>query len=187
MTRTRCSSGAARGARAKCSSSATAASCAGASPVGHAAVQDVLTPPRAEVGPLELENPRRWIPCRIVRVFTAICYRSRRSFRERIVLGGGPQLTGIENLPARFVALLPGDGFGSLCILASPSRSTTLSALEASLEDYFSSMLSLPLAFKKTGKPSMGRLALVKNLCELLRFGKTTRRISLKRWTSSLC
>ena len=161
--------------------------------VGRAAVQDVLTPPRAEVGPLELENPRRWswnslrIPRRIVQVFTAICYRRRRSFRERIVLGGGPQLTDIENLPARFVALLPGDGFGSLCILAGPSRSTALSALEASLEDYFSSMLSLPLAFKKTGKPSMGRLALVKNLCELLRFGKTTRRISLKRWTSSLC
>ena len=91
--------------------------------VGRAAVQDVLNPPRAEVGPLELENPRRWswnslrIPRRIVQVFTAICYRRRRSFRERIVLGGGPQLTGIENLPARFIAFL---GFGLLCILAGP-------------------------------------------------------------------
>ena len=30
----------------------------------------------------------------------------------------------------------------------------------------------LPLALEKTGKPVMGRLALVKNLCELLRFRK---------------
>ena len=50
------------------------------------------------------------------------------------------------------------------------SRSTALSALETSLEDYLSSMSSLPLALEKTGKPGMGRRALVKKLGELLRF-----------------
>jgi uncharacterized Rmd1/YagE family protein len=50
------------------------------------------------------------------------------------------------------------------------SRSTALSALEGSLEDYLSSMSSLPLALEKTGKPGMGRRALVKKLGELLRF-----------------
>jgi uncharacterized Rmd1/YagE family protein len=50
------------------------------------------------------------------------------------------------------------------------SRSTALSALEASLEDYLSSMSSLPLALEKTGKPGMGRRELVKKLGELLRF-----------------
>jgi uncharacterized Rmd1/YagE family protein len=50
------------------------------------------------------------------------------------------------------------------------SRSTALSALETSLEDYLSSMSLLPRALEKTGKPGMSRRALVKKLGELLRF-----------------
>jgi required for meiotic nuclear division protein 1 len=50
------------------------------------------------------------------------------------------------------------------------SRSTALSAFETSLEDYLSSMSSLPLALQKTGKPGMGRRALVKKLGGLLHF-----------------
>jgi hypothetical protein len=51
-----------------------------------------------------------------------------------------------------------------MCIFASPVP------LEASLEDYLSSMSSLPLALERTGKPGMGRRELVKKLGERLRF-----------------
>ena len=89
-----------------------------------------------------------------------------------IILGGSPKLTDPENLPDS----LPPSAFPHETVLAryafsqALSRSTALSALEASLEDYLSSMSSLPLALEKTGKPGMGRRALVKKLGELLRF-----------------
>jgi len=50
------------------------------------------------------------------------------------------------------------------------SRSTALSAFEASLETYLSSMAPLPDSLVKTGKPGMSRVALVKKLGELLKF-----------------
>jgi required for meiotic nuclear division protein 1 len=89
-----------------------------------------------------------------------------------IILGGSPKLTDPEDLPDS----LPPSAFPQETVLAryafsqALSRSTALSALEASLEDYLSSMSSLPLALEKTGKPGMGRRALVKKLGELLRF-----------------
>lgn len=91
---------------------------------------------------------------------------------DLIILGGGPQPTDPENLPGS----LPPSAFPQETVLAryafsqALSRSTALSALETSLEDYLSSMSSLPLALEKTGKPGMGRRALVKKLGELLRF-----------------
>ena len=92
--------------------------------------------------------------------------------RDLIILGGGPQPTDPENLPGS----LPHSVFPPETVLVryafsqALSRSTALSAFEASLEDYLSSMSSLPLALEKTGKPGMGRRALVKKLGELLRF-----------------
>ncbi|KAK2459704.1 hypothetical protein APHAL10511_008349 [Amanita phalloides] len=50
------------------------------------------------------------------------------------------------------------------------SRSTALSALEVSLEDHLSSTALLPHALAKTGKPGMGRKALIKKLGELMQF-----------------
>lgn len=50
------------------------------------------------------------------------------------------------------------------------SRSTALSGLETSLERYLSSVSLLPQALQKTGKPGLGRRALVMKLGELLRF-----------------
>jgi uncharacterized Rmd1/YagE family protein len=50
------------------------------------------------------------------------------------------------------------------------SRSTALSALEVSLDEYLSSMALLPHSLAKTGKPGMGRTALVKKLGELMKF-----------------
>ncbi|KAJ7170702.1 hypothetical protein C8R43DRAFT_980562 [Mycena crocata] len=50
------------------------------------------------------------------------------------------------------------------------SRSTALSALEVALNAYLSSMALLPHSLAKTGKPGMGRTALVKKLGELMKF-----------------
>lgn len=50
------------------------------------------------------------------------------------------------------------------------SRSTALSGLETSLENYLSSVALLPRALQRTGKPGLGRRALVMKLGELLRF-----------------
>lgn len=50
------------------------------------------------------------------------------------------------------------------------ARSTALSALEVSLDNYLSSMALLPESLVRTGRPGLGRVALVKKLGELLKF-----------------
>jgi required for meiotic nuclear division protein 1 len=50
------------------------------------------------------------------------------------------------------------------------SRSTALSALEVSLDDYLSSMALLPHSLEQTGKPGMSRTALIKKLGQLMKF-----------------
>ena len=50
------------------------------------------------------------------------------------------------------------------------SRSTSLSALEVSLEEYLSSVANLPHSLEKTGKPGLGRRELIKKLGELMKF-----------------
>ncbi|KAF5382221.1 hypothetical protein D9615_004366 [Tricholomella constricta] len=50
------------------------------------------------------------------------------------------------------------------------SRSTALSALEVSLDEYLTSMAQLPHSLVNTGKPGMGRTALIKKLGELMKF-----------------
>ncbi|KAI0250192.1 hypothetical protein BJV78DRAFT_1283334 [Lactifluus subvellereus] len=127
--------------------------------------RDVLHPAGAEVGPLagpeteELE-------------FATDPSEKTRLQGDLIILGGGPQPTDPENLPGS----LPPSTFPRETVLVryafsqALSRSTALSAFEASLEDYLSSMSSLPLALEKTGKPGMGRRALIKKLGGLLRF-----------------
>jgi required for meiotic nuclear division protein 1 len=158
--------------------------------------RDVLTPARAEVGPLaepeteELEFATDPSECVFIYLYVhafvlSSCvefvvtdqtsnthYRKTRLQGDLIILGGSPKLTDPENLPDS----LPPSAFPRETVLAryafsqALSRSTALSALEASLEDYLSSMSSLPRALEKTGKPGMGRRALVKKLGELLRF-----------------
>jgi len=127
--------------------------------------RDVLMPANAEVGTLaepeteELE-------------FATDPSEKTRLQGDLIILGGSPRPTDAENVPGS----LPPSAFPHETVLAryafsqALSRSTALSALETSLEDYLSSMSSLPLALEKTGKPGMGRRALVKKLGELLRF-----------------
>ncbi|KAJ8072500.1 hypothetical protein PM082_016059 [Marasmius tenuissimus] len=50
------------------------------------------------------------------------------------------------------------------------SRSTALSALEVSLNDYLSSMALLPHSLEETGKPGMGRKELIMKLGQLMKF-----------------
>ena len=50
------------------------------------------------------------------------------------------------------------------------SRSTSLSALEVSLEEYLSSVANLPHSLEMTGKPGLGRRELIKKLGELMKF-----------------
>jgi uncharacterized Rmd1/YagE family protein len=50
------------------------------------------------------------------------------------------------------------------------SRSTALSALEESLDNYLSSVALLPHSLEKTGRPGLGRTALIKKLGELMKF-----------------
>jgi required for meiotic nuclear division protein 1 len=50
------------------------------------------------------------------------------------------------------------------------SRSTALSALEESLDNYLSSVALLPHSLEKTGKPGLRRKALIKKLGELMKF-----------------
>jgi len=50
------------------------------------------------------------------------------------------------------------------------SRSTALSALEVSLDDYLASMALLPHSLATTGKPGMGRTQLIKKLGELMKY-----------------
>ena len=50
------------------------------------------------------------------------------------------------------------------------SRSTSLSALEVSLEEYLSSVANLPHSLEMTGKPGLRRRELIKKLGELMKF-----------------
>jgi uncharacterized Rmd1/YagE family protein len=50
------------------------------------------------------------------------------------------------------------------------SRSTALSALEVSMDDYLTSMALLPHTLAKTGKPGMSRKDLIKKLGALMQF-----------------
>lgn len=112
---------------------------------------------------------------RIVQVFTAIC--CRRMMRDLIILGGGPQSpqpTDLENLPGSWPVsrISLGDNFGSPCNSRKPRRALLRLFLRSKLlmRTFPPSYPLPPLALEKTGKPSMGRHVLVKNLCDLLYF-----------------
>jgi len=89
-----------------------------------------------------------------------------------IILGRTSPLTSTQSLPPS----LPSTLFPQETLLAryafsqALSRSTALSALEVSLDDYLSSMALLPHSLEKTGKPGLGRTALIKKLGELMKF-----------------
>ncbi|KAJ7126975.1 cytoplasmic protein [Mycena epipterygia] len=90
---------------------------------------------------------------------------------DLIILGKSPPLNEISP-PAKYPSMVfPEDTlFARYAFSQALSRSTALSALEVALDEYLSSMALLPHSLAKTGKPGMGRTALVKKLGELMKF-----------------
>ncbi|KAI0775202.1 hypothetical protein BD413DRAFT_471426 [Trametes elegans] len=91
---------------------------------------------------------------------------------DLIVLGRTPPLNSEDSLPFELPpSVLPRETvLARYAFSQALSRSTALSVIEGSLEKYLSSVASLPQALQKTGKPGLGRRALVMKLGELLRF-----------------
>nr|GAT60733.1 predicted protein [Mycena chlorophos] len=90
---------------------------------------------------------------------------------DLIILGQGPKLNDVEPpTPLPPMAFPAETLFARYAFSQALSRSTALSALEVSLDDYLSSMALLPHSLARTGKPGMGRTALVKKLGELMKF-----------------
>ena len=99
-------------------------------------------------------------------------FRKTRLQGDLIILGQNPPPETEEAIPSK----LPPSVFPQETLLAryafsqALSRSTALSALETSLDQYLYSMAGLPDSLIQTGKPGLGRVALVKKLGELLKF-----------------
>ncbi|KAK7033144.1 DUF155 domain-containing protein [Favolaschia claudopus] len=92
---------------------------------------------------------------------------------DLIILGQAPPLNEITPPPTSTLppTLFPPETlFARYALSQALSRSTALSALEVALDEYLSSMALLPHSLAKTGKPGMGRTALVKKLGELMKF-----------------
>ncbi|OSX58842.1 hypothetical protein POSPLADRAFT_1067351 [Postia placenta MAD-698-R-SB12] len=91
---------------------------------------------------------------------------------DLIILGQSPSLSSDDAMPSD----LPSSSLPRETVLArysfsqALSRSTALSALEVSLENYLSSMALLPDTLQRTGKPGLSRRALVMKLGGLLKF-----------------
>lgn len=106
--------------------------------------------------------------------------RNTRLQGDLIILGRVPPLSSEENIPTS----LPPCAFPQETLLAryafsqALSRSTALSALEVSLENYLSSVALLPHSLEKTGKPGLGRTAVIKKLGGLMKFRQS---LSLNR------
>ena len=91
---------------------------------------------------------------------------------DLIILGQGQS----ETEAGDAVSSLPKSAFPQDTIMAryafsqALSRSTSLSALEVSLEEYLSSVANLPHSLELTGKPGLRRRELIKKLGELMKF-----------------
>ncbi|KAF8071930.1 hypothetical protein FPV67DRAFT_1483191 [Lyophyllum atratum] len=91
---------------------------------------------------------------------------------DLIILGQMTPLSSAQALPANLPPMaLPEDTLlARYAYSQALSRSTALSALEVSLDEYLTSMAQLPHSLMTTGKPGMGRTALIKKLGELMKF-----------------
>lgn len=92
---------------------------------------------------------------------------------DLIILGRVAPLEHSENAPALppVSPALPADTLLARYTFSQAlSRSTALSGLEESLEDYLSSVALLPHSLEKTGKPGLSREALIKKLGALMKF-----------------
>ncbi|KAH9935253.1 hypothetical protein B0H21DRAFT_759241 [Amylocystis lapponica] len=91
---------------------------------------------------------------------------------DLILLGRSPPLSSEGGMPSDLPpSVLPQETLlARYAFSQALSRSTALSALEVSLDGYLSSVALLPDSLQRTGKPGLGRVALVKKLGELLKF-----------------
>lgn len=91
---------------------------------------------------------------------------------DLIILGKGQS----ETEAGDAVSTLPRSMFPQDTVMAryafshALSKSTSLSALEVSLEEYLSSVANLPHSLEVTGKPGLRRRELIKKLGELMKF-----------------
>lgn len=99
-------------------------------------------------------------------------HRTTRLQGDLIILGRAPQLSHLEmpDLSKHPSPSLPAEtGAARYSFSHALARSTSLSALEESLDDYLSSVSGLPLVLSKTGKPGLERKELIMKLGQLLR------------------
>lgn len=108
----------------------------------------------------------------VSRVILILQSRPTRLQGDLIILGQIAPFSSDETVPKN----LPPTVFPQETLLAryafsqALSRSTALSALEVSLEDYISSVSLLPHSLEKTGKPGLDRTAVIKKLGGLMKF-----------------
>lgn len=103
---------------------------------------------------------------------TFIRHRNTRLQGDLIILGHCPSLAEEHTLPTSISsASLPRETLlARYAFSQALSRSTALSALEVSLDNYLSSVAQLPHSLAKTGKPGMDRVEVIKKLGLLLKF-----------------
>ncbi|KAK7050989.1 hypothetical protein VNI00_005101 [Paramarasmius palmivorus] len=91
---------------------------------------------------------------------------------DLIILGRTPSTTEEDSVPTITPTMaLPEESLlARYAFSQALSRSTALSALEESLDDYLSSMAELPHSLEETGKPGMGRKQLIMKLGQLMKF-----------------
>jgi required for meiotic nuclear division protein 1 len=98
--------------------------------------------------------------------------RNTRLQGDLIILGHSPPLSNDHSLPTSLSAAAypPETLLARYAFSQALSRSTALSALEVSLDNYLSSVSNLPRSLEETGKPGLGRKELIKKLGLLMRF-----------------
>ncbi|KZT20140.1 hypothetical protein NEOLEDRAFT_1141095 [Neolentinus lepideus HHB14362 ss-1] len=91
---------------------------------------------------------------------------------DLIILGDSPSLSSPDSFPSSVPqSALPTETLPARYAFSQAlSRSTALSALEVALDDYLSSVAALPNSLETTGKPGLGREALIKKLGRLMKF-----------------
>ncbi|KAI0091283.1 hypothetical protein BDY19DRAFT_934917 [Irpex rosettiformis] len=130
----------------------------------EAFARDVLRKAKAEIG-------RVWEPETEDLEFVTDPSENTRLQGDLIILGQTPPPTDTHFPADASSATFPADTvLARYAFSQALARSTALSGLEVALEKYLMSMAALPDALVQTGKPGLGRVAVVKKLGELLKF-----------------
>jgi hypothetical protein len=98
--------------------------------------------------------------------------RKTRLQGDLIILGSVPPLSDEHKLPSNATtAVFPTDTLlARYAFSQALARSTALSAIEVSLDDFLSSVAQLPHSLAQTGKPDLSRKELIKKLGLLMKF-----------------